>query len=46
MAVAVSWVVDTAARRTRQAAEAAAEAQTLATVAGGVLRGQRPLLSG
>jgi two-component system sensor histidine kinase KdpD len=45
VAVAVSWVVDTAARRTRQAAEAAAEAQTLATVAGGVLRGQRPLLA-
>ena len=43
VAVAVSWVVDTAARKTRQAAQAAAEAQTLATVAGGVLRGQRPL---
>ncbi|WP_328467590.1 DUF4118 domain-containing protein [Actinoplanes sp. NBC_00393] len=43
VAVAVSWVVDTAARRTRQAAQASAEAQTLATVAGGVLRGQRPL---
>ncbi|KUL39139.1 DUF4118 domain-containing protein [Actinoplanes awajinensis] len=43
VAVAVSWVVDTAARRTRQAAAAAAEAQTLATVASGVLRGQRPL---
>ncbi|MEV6300654.1 DUF4118 domain-containing protein [Actinoplanes sp. NPDC051861] len=45
VAVAVSWVVDIAARRTRQAARASAEAQTLATVAGGVLRGQRPLLA-
>ncbi|HWS36290.1 MAG TPA: DUF4118 domain-containing protein, partial [Actinoplanes sp.] len=45
VAMAVSWVVDKAARTTRQAAEAAAEAQTLATVAGGVLRGQRPLLA-
>ncbi|MBB2941348.1 two-component system sensor histidine kinase KdpD [Actinoplanes lutulentus] len=45
VAVAVSWVVDTAARRTRQAALASAEAQTLATVAGSVLRGQRPLLA-
>ncbi|GIF44044.1 DUF4118 domain-containing protein [Actinoplanes xinjiangensis] len=43
VAVAVSWVVDTAARTTRQAAEASAQAQTLATVAGGVLRGERPL---
>ncbi|GAA4606046.1 two-component system sensor histidine kinase KdpD [Actinoplanes octamycinicus] len=43
VAVAVSWVVDTAARRTRQAAQAGADAQTLATVAGSVLRGQRPL---
>nr|WP_269460892.1 DUF4118 domain-containing protein [Actinoplanes derwentensis] len=45
VAVSVSWVVDKAARTTRQAAEASAEAQTLATVAGGVLRGQRPLLA-
>ena len=45
VAVAVSWVVDTAARRTRQAARASAEAQTLAAVAGGVLRGDRPLLA-
>jgi two-component system sensor histidine kinase KdpD len=45
VAVAVSWVVDTAARTTRQAAEASAEAQMLATVAGGVLRGERPLLA-
>ncbi|WP_430785102.1 DUF4118 domain-containing protein [Actinoplanes sp. G11-F43] len=43
VAMAVSWVVDKAARTTRQAAEASAEAQTLAAVAGGVLRGQRPL---
>jgi two-component system sensor histidine kinase KdpD len=39
----VSWIVDLAARRTRQAAEAAAEAGTLAAVAGGVLRGADPL---
>ncbi|MEH1014022.1 DUF4118 domain-containing protein [Micromonospora sp. CPCC 206060] len=43
VAVAVSWVVDVAARRTREAARAAADAQTLATVAGSVLRGERPL---
>ncbi|WBB81263.1 DUF4118 domain-containing protein [Micromonospora sp. WMMD882] len=43
VAVAVSWVVDVAARRTREAARASADAQTLATVAGGVLRGERPL---
>ncbi|GAB1645797.1 hypothetical protein KRMM14A1259_62200 [Krasilnikovia sp. MM14-A1259] len=43
--LAVSWVVDTAARRTRQAAQASAEAQTLATVAGSVLRGARPLIA-
>ncbi|GAA1658761.1 sensor histidine kinase [Actinoplanes couchii] len=43
VAVAVSWVVDTAARKTRQAAQASADAQTLATVAGSVLRGERPL---
>ncbi|MFC5923918.1 sensor histidine kinase [Micromonospora vulcania] len=43
VAVAVSWVVDVAARRTREAARAAADAQTLAAVAGGVLRGERPL---
>ncbi|WP_436536109.1 DUF4118 domain-containing protein [Actinoplanes sp. HUAS TT8] len=43
VALAVSWVVDTAARKTRQAAQAAAEAQTLATVAGSVLRGERRL---
>jgi two-component system sensor histidine kinase KdpD len=45
VAIAVSWVVDQAARKTRQAAEAGADAQTLATVAGSVLRGQRPLLA-
>jgi two-component system sensor histidine kinase KdpD len=43
VALAVSWVVDLAARRTRQAAEAAADARTLATVAGSVLRGADPL---
>ncbi|MCI4063969.1 DUF4118 domain-containing protein [Micromonospora sp. R77] len=43
VAVAVSWVVDVAARRTREAARASADAQTLATVAGGVLRGERAL---
>jgi len=43
VAIAVSWVVDTAARKTRQAAQAGADAQTLATVAGSVLRGERPL---
>ncbi|WFE38198.1 DUF4118 domain-containing protein [Micromonospora sp. WMMD998] len=43
VAVAVSGVVDVAARRTREAARASADAQTLATVAGSVLRGERPL---
>jgi two-component system sensor histidine kinase KdpD len=43
IAVAVSAVVDMAARRTRQAARASAEASTLATVAGSVLRGGRVL---
>jgi two-component system, OmpR family, sensor histidine kinase KdpD len=45
VALAVSWVVDQAARKTRQAAQAGADAQTLATVAGSVLRGERPLLA-
>jgi two-component system sensor histidine kinase KdpD len=45
VAIAVSWVVDTAARKTRQAAQAGADAQTLATVAGSVLRGERPLMA-
>ena len=43
VALAVSWVVDTAARKTRQAAAASAEAQTLFTIAGGVIRGERLL---
>ncbi|MFC0529726.1 sensor histidine kinase [Phytohabitans kaempferiae] len=43
IAVAVSAVVDVAARRTREAAQASADASTLATVAGSVLRGDRPL---
>ncbi|GAA2359639.1 sensor histidine kinase [Catellatospora methionotrophica] len=41
--VAVSAVVDLAARRTREAARASADASTLATVAGSVLRGTSPL---
>ncbi|MFC6016985.1 DUF4118 domain-containing protein [Plantactinospora solaniradicis] len=43
VAAAVSGVVDLAARRTREAARASAEAQLLAAVAGSVLRGARPL---
>ncbi|MGC9671098.1 DUF4118 domain-containing protein [Planosporangium sp. 12N6] len=43
IAVAVSTVVDLAARRTSEAAHARAEAETLSTVAGSVLRGSRPL---
>ncbi|MEU8006161.1 sensor histidine kinase KdpD [Catellatospora sp. NPDC049111] len=43
VAAAVSAVVDLAARRTREAAQASADAATLATVAGSVLRGTRPL---
>ncbi|MEU8008088.1 DUF4118 domain-containing protein [Catellatospora sp. NPDC049111] len=43
VAIAVSATVDAAARRSREAAQAGAEAQTLATVAGSVLRGDRPL---
>ncbi|MDT0328603.1 sensor histidine kinase [Nocardiopsis lambiniae] len=43
VAVSVSLVVDQAARRTREAAQAGAEAQILAAVAGNVLRGSRPL---
>lgn len=42
-AVAVAGVVDLAARRTREAASASADASTLAVVAGSVLRGARPL---
>jgi two-component system, OmpR family, sensor histidine kinase KdpD len=41
--LAVSSVVDTAARRTKQAARAGAESELLATTAGSVLRGQRSL---
>ncbi|BCJ75134.1 sensor histidine kinase [Catellatospora sp. IY07-71] len=43
VAAAVSTVVDLAARRTREAARASADAATLATVAGSVLRGTQPL---
>ncbi|MGO8960194.1 MAG: DUF4118 domain-containing protein [Streptosporangiaceae bacterium] len=39
----VSKVVDTAARRTKQAARSGAESQLLATTAGSVLRGQQAL---
>ncbi|HLN77485.1 MAG TPA: DUF4118 domain-containing protein [Nocardioidaceae bacterium] len=39
----VSSVVDLASRRTRQAARAAAESETLATLAGSVLRGEEAL---
>ena len=45
IAVAVSTVVDLAARRTAEAARARAEAETLSTLAGSVLRGSRPLPS-
>ena len=41
--VLVSSVVDLAARRTRQAARATAEAETLGTLAGSVLRGEAAL---
>ncbi|MDN4615580.1 DUF4118 domain-containing protein [Leifsonia sp. F6_8S_P_1B] len=43
IAVLVSIVVDQAARRTRVAQRAAAEAELLATVAGGVIRGEDAL---
>jgi two-component system, OmpR family, sensor histidine kinase KdpD len=43
VAIAVSTVVDRAARRAREAARASAEAQTLATLAGSVLHGDNPL---
>jgi two-component system, OmpR family, sensor histidine kinase KdpD len=45
VAIAVSAAVDLAARRTADAARARAEAQTLSTVAGSVLRGGRPLIA-
>jgi two-component system, OmpR family, sensor histidine kinase KdpD len=41
--LAVSSVVDTAAKRTKQAARAGAESELLATTAGSVLRGERAL---
>jgi two-component system, OmpR family, sensor histidine kinase KdpD len=41
--LAVSSVVDTAAKRTKQASRASAESELLATTAGSVLRGQRAL---
>jgi two-component system sensor histidine kinase KdpD len=41
--MAVSSVVDDAARRTKQAARASAESELLATTAGSVLRGQQAL---
>jgi two-component system, OmpR family, sensor histidine kinase KdpD len=43
VALLVSSVVDTAARRTKQAARASAESELLATTAENVLRGQRGL---
>jgi two-component system, OmpR family, sensor histidine kinase KdpD len=43
VAAVVSWVVDLAARRTSQAARASAESQTLATLAGSILRGDNAL---
>jgi two-component system, OmpR family, sensor histidine kinase KdpD len=43
VAAMVSAVVDTAARRTRQAARAAAESELLVTMAGSVLRGEAAL---
>src|SRR5207302_2827030 len=41
VALLVSWVVDIAARRTRQAARASAESELLTTTAGSVMRGER-----
>ena len=41
--LAVSWVVDTTARRTKQAARASAESELLRTTAGSILRGQGAL---
>lgn len=43
VAVAVSSVVDLAARRTRQAAQSSAEAETLSLLASSVLRGEKAL---
>jgi two-component system sensor histidine kinase KdpD len=41
--LAVSWVVDTTARRSKQAARANAESELLVTTAGSILRGQGAL---
>ncbi len=41
--LAVSWVVDITARRTKQAARASAESELLVTTAGSILRGQGTL---
>jgi two-component system sensor histidine kinase KdpD len=41
--LAVSWVVDTTARRTKQVARASAESELLITTAGSILRGQGTL---
>ena len=43
VAALVSSVVDLAARRTREAARAKAEAETLGTLAGSILRGETAL---
>ncbi len=43
VAMMVSWVVDIAARRTKQAARAESESELLVTTAGSVLRGQGAL---
>ncbi|MER5326740.1 sensor histidine kinase, partial [Streptosporangium roseum] len=45
VAVAVSGIVDVAARRTREAARASADAEVLSTLAGHVLRGESALPS-
>lgn len=45
VAVAVSAIVDLAARRTREAARASADAEVLSTLAGHVLRGEHALPS-
>jgi two-component system sensor histidine kinase KdpD len=43
VALLVSWVVDVAARRSREAARASAEAEALSTLAGSLLRGEAAL---
>src|SRR5674476_243883 len=43
VAALVSSVVDRSARRTREAARASAEAETLSTLAGSLLRGEQAL---